>query len=114
MQIHYLEIVTPDVDAVCASYAATCGAVFGEPIPEFGQARTAALANGGTLAVRLPLREDEAPVVRPYVLVDDLAGAVADAQQAGGELALAPTQIPGRGCIAIYLQGGVEHALWQR
>ena len=33
MQIHYLEIVTTDVDAVCAAHAAASGAQFGEPDP---------------------------------------------------------------------------------
>ena len=31
MQIHYLEIVTKDVDAVCAAYAAVNGVQFDEP-----------------------------------------------------------------------------------
>lgn len=31
MRIHYLEIVTQDVDGVCAAYAAANGVRFGEP-----------------------------------------------------------------------------------
>ena len=31
VQIHYLEIVTEDVESVCAAYAAADGLVFGEP-----------------------------------------------------------------------------------
>ncbi len=113
MQIHYLEIVTRDVEAVCASYTATCQAKFGEPVPEYGNARTAQLANGGTIAVRAPMRDDETPVVRPYLLVDDIQSAVESATSAGGEIAVPPMEIPGRGMIAIYFLGGNEHAVWQ-
>ncbi len=47
MQIHYLEIVTKEVDAVCAAYAAANGVQFGEPDAGLGKARTAPLAGGG-------------------------------------------------------------------
>jgi predicted enzyme related to lactoylglutathione lyase len=114
MQIHYLEIVTKEVDAVCAAYAAANAVQFGEPDAELGNARTAALPGGGLVGVRAPLRETEEPVVRPYWLVDDIAVAVAAAVGGGGELAYPPTEIPGRGTFAIYLQGGVDHGLWQR
>ena len=113
MRIHYLEIVTTDVDAVCAAYAAAHEAQFGEPDPGLGNARTAALAGGGLVGVRAPLRETEEPVVRPYWLVDDIEGAVAAAVQAGGEVAVPPMEIPGHGRFAIYLQGGNDHGLWQ-
>jgi hypothetical protein len=33
---------------------------------------------------------------------------------AGGELAHPPLEIPGHGTFAIYLQGGIDHGLWQR
>ena len=46
MQIHYLEIVTPDVDAVCATYEQLYGVSFGEPEAGLGNSRTATLANG--------------------------------------------------------------------
>ena len=46
MQVQYLEIVTPDVDAVCAAYAQVHGVQFGEPEAGLGGARTAALAGG--------------------------------------------------------------------
>jgi predicted enzyme related to lactoylglutathione lyase len=113
MQIQYLEIVTKDVDAVCAAYAAACSAHFGEPVAELGFARTATLAGGGRVGVRAPLRETEAPVVRPYWGVDDIEAAIAAAVQAGGELALPPMAIPGHGTCAIYLRGGNDHGLWQ-
>ncbi len=113
MQIQYLEIVTKEVDAVCAAYAATNGVQFGEPDAGLGNARTAALAGGGLVGVRAPLRETEAPVVRPYWLVKDIEAAVAEAVQAGGEVAHPPMEIPGHGTFAIYLQGGNDHGLWQ-
>lgn len=114
MQIHYLEIVTRDVDAVCDGYAAAHGVRFGPPDAGLGQARTAPLPSGGMVGVRAPLRDTEAPVVRPYWLVDDIEVAVAAVAAAGGEIAVAPTPIPGHGSFAIYLQGGNDHGLWQR
>jgi predicted enzyme related to lactoylglutathione lyase len=113
MQIHYLEIVTKEVDAVCAAYASTNGVQFGEPDAGLGNARTAPLAGGGLVGVRAPLREIEEPVVRPYWLVDDIVAALAAAVQAGGAVAVPPMEIPGHGTFAIYLQGGNDHGLWQ-
>ena len=114
MQIHYLEIVTKEVDAVCAAYAAVNGVPFGKPNAGLGNARTAALPGGGMLGVRAPLRETEEPVVRPYWLVDDIEGAFATAVNAGAEAAHRPLEIPGIGTIAIYIQGGNDHGLWKR
>ncbi len=53
MEIPYLELVTPDVDAVCATYAAALGVAFGDPVPELGNARTAELPGQGTIAIHL-------------------------------------------------------------
>ena len=113
MPIHYLEIVTKQVDAVCATYAAANRVRFGEPDAALGNARTAALPGGGLVGVRAPLRATEEPVVRPYWLVDDIEAAVAAAVDAGGALALPPMEIPGHGTCAIYIQGGIDHGLWQ-
>lgn len=113
MQIYYLEIVTKEVDAVCAAYAATNGVQFGEPDAGLGNARTTALPGDGLLGVRAPLHESEEPVVRPYRLVDDIEVAVAAAVKAGAEVAHPPMQIPGHGTFAIYIQGGIHHGLWQ-
>lgn len=113
MRIHYLEIVTPDVDAICVAYEKLHGVRFGPPEPGLGNARTAPLEGGGLLGVRAPLREDEAPVVRPYLGVDDAEAAVREAAAAGGQVALPPMELPGFGKCAIYLQGGVDHGLWQ-
>lgn len=114
MQIHYLEIVTKEVDAVCAAYAAANGVQFGEPDAGLGNARTAALLGGGLVGVRAPMHEAEVPVVRPYWLVDDIEAAVATAVEAGSEVAHPPMEIPGHGTFAIYIQGGIHHGLWQR
>jgi predicted enzyme related to lactoylglutathione lyase len=114
MQIHYLEIVTREVDAVCAAYAAANRVQFGPPDARLGNARTATLLGGGLVGVRAPLRETEDPVVRPYWLVDDIEAAVAATVAAGGEVAVEPMEIPAHGTFAIYLHGGVQHGLWQR
>jgi predicted enzyme related to lactoylglutathione lyase len=113
MKIQYLEIVTKEVDAVCAAYASAHKVKFGEPDAGLGNARTATLAGGGLVGVRAPLHEIEEPVVRPYWLVDDIDVAVAAAVQAGGKVAHPPMEIPGHGTFAIYLQGGNDHGLWQ-
>jgi predicted enzyme related to lactoylglutathione lyase len=112
-RVQYLEIVTPEVDATCATLAELHGVTFGDPVLEFGNARTAALAGGGKIGVRAPMRETEEPLVRTYLLVDDLDAAAQSAADAGAQLALPPMEIPGHGKFAIYIQGGVEHGLWQ-
>ncbi len=113
MQVQYLEIVTPDVDATCAAYETLHGVSFSGPEAGLGNARTAALAGGGLLGVRAPMNETEEPVVRPYVLVDDVDAAAEAAKAAGGEIVHPPMEIPGHGKFAIYIQGGIHHGLWQ-
>ena len=113
MHTHYLEIVTPDVDDVCATYARLHGVDFGAPEPGLGNARTASLANGGKIGVRAPMHEQEQPVVRPYLLVDDIDAAAKAAEQAGGEIAHPPMELPGHGRFAIFIMGGIHHGLWQ-
>jgi len=113
MQIQYLEIVTPDVDATCSTLESIHGVSFGEPEPAFGNARTAVLHGGGRIGVRAPMREDEDPVVRHYLLVRDIEAAVEAAEAAGGDFAMYPTEIPGHGRFAIYFQGGIQYGLWE-
>jgi predicted enzyme related to lactoylglutathione lyase len=113
MKVHYLEIVTSDVDAVCAAYEAAHGITFNSADPLLGGARTAALPDGGHVGVRAPLRDTEAPVVRPYWLVADIEAALAAATKQGAAVALSPIEIPGKGTFAIYIQGHVDHGLWQ-
>lgn len=113
MKVHYLEIVASDVDAVCAAYEAAHGIKFGPVEPLLGGARTAHMPGGGSIGVRGPLRDTEKPVVRPYWLVDDIEGALEAASKQGAVVAHPPMEIPGKGTFAIYLQGDVDHGLWQ-
>ena len=113
MKVHYLEIVTSNVDKVCAAYEAAHGITFGPPDPLLGGARTARLREGGSVGVRGPLRDTEKPVVRPYWLVDDIEKALNAASKQGAFVAHPPLEIPGKGTFAIYIQGDVDHGLWQ-
>lgn len=113
MKVHYLEIVASDVDAVCAAYEAADGIKFGSADPLLGGARTAPLPDGGSIGVRGPLRDTEGPVVRPYWLVDDIEAALDAATKQGAVVAHSPLEIPGKGTFAIYIQGDVDHGLWQ-
>jgi len=113
MQVHYLEVVTKEADAVCSAYAAASNLQFGEPEPGFGNARIATMQGGTIVGVRAPMHEAEDPVVRPYWLVENIETAVEAAVDAGGEIAHPPLEIPGHGRFAIYILGGVQHGLWQ-
>lgn len=113
MQVRYLEIVTADVGAVCATYAKIHGVQFCDGDPALGGARTASLPGGGLLGVRGPLSDVEEPIVRPYVLVDDINAAVAAAEASGAQIAHPPMELPGHGTFAIYIQGDNHHGLWQ-
>ncbi|MEM0985011.1 MAG: hydroxylase [Pseudomonadota bacterium] len=112
--IHYLEIVTPAVEATCVALAAQHDITFSAPVAGLGNARVASLSSGGRIGVRAPMREDEAPVVRPYMLVDDIDEASKAAKDAGAEFAMRATEIPGQGTFAIYVLGGIEHGIWER
>ncbi len=113
MQVQYLEIVTPKVEETCAALAEAHGVAFSEPEAALGGARVASLKGGGRIGIRAPMREDEAPVVRPYLLVDDIEAASAAATAAGAEFAMTATEIPGHGKFAIYFLGGIQHGLWE-
>jgi predicted enzyme related to lactoylglutathione lyase len=114
MRIQYLEIVTPELDGVCASYEKAFGVTFSDPVPELGGARTADMPDGGRVGVRGPMRDDETPVVRPYALVDDLEAAMSAAEAAGAEIAIRSMPLPGQGTIGIFILGGIESGVWQR
>ena len=113
MKVQYLEIVTPEVDAMCLQYSTIYGISFSEPDANFGGARTAKLEGGGLIGVRGPLRDTETPVVRPYMLVDDIDSAVKSAVEAGAEVAMPPMEIPGHGMFAIVIHGGIECGFWK-
>jgi predicted enzyme related to lactoylglutathione lyase len=113
MKIHYFEIVTPDVNAACDLYSQMHGVTFSKADQNLGGARTAKLAGGGMLGIRAPLRSTEKPVVRPYLLVEDIKASVAAAAKAGAKIAMEPTEILGYGQFAIVVHGGIESGLWQ-
>ena len=112
MKIQYVEIVTPDVDAVCNTWGQLHGLSF-RTEAALGNARVAELEDGGLLGVRAPMHEQETPVVRPYVLVDDVDEAARKAVESGAELAHEPMELPGHGKFAIFIQGGIQQGLWQ-
>ncbi|MCG7550526.1 hydroxylase [Pseudoalteromonas sp. Of7M-16] len=113
MKVHYLEIVSVDVESVISAYEDTYKVKFGEAEELLGGAQTCILSDGSIVGVRGPLRDTETPVVRPYWLVDDIEQAVKSAQSNGAEIALPPLEIPGKGKFAIYILGSIEHGLWQ-
>ena len=113
MQIGYLEFVTPTVDEFCATYEKVHGVSFSDPVAELGNARTAPLAGGGKVGVRGPMRPDEKPVVRPYLATKDIQAAVEAAKTTGAEIAFPPMKLGDHGTFAIFIQGGIESALWQ-
>ena len=114
LEVQYLEIVTPDVDATCATLSKVHGVEFGPPEPGFGNARIATLGKGRKLGVRPPLSADEgAPIVRPYLLVENIDAAIASAEATGAEFAMLATEIPSHGKFAIYFQGGLQFGLWE-
>ena len=114
MPVHYLEIVTPDVDATCSALETLHGVTFGQPDTALGNARTATLNGGGMIGVRAPMHEGEPLVVRPYVLVDDIDAAVDAAAKAGAQIIVPSMELPGHGKCAIYFLGGIQHGLWQK
>ena len=113
MKVQYLEVVTPDVDIVCATYAQLYNVKFSGADVNLGGARTAKLSNGGVIGIRAPLRETEEPTVRHYTLVDDIQSAVNAAEKLGAEVAVPPMELPRHGMCAIVIQGGVELGFWE-
>ena len=114
IELHYLEYVTPEAEATVRSLERMHDVTFSKPVAMLGNARTAKLEGGGQISVRGPLRPDEEPTVRPYRLVDDLEEALEEAKDAGAEIAMPATPIPGHGTFAIYIHGGIQHGLWKR
>ena len=114
MAVHYLEIVSNDVDTLTGLYQRLYGLAFGRPDPELGQARVATHADGTLVGIRQPLAAHERPIMRTYLAVDDIHHAVQQAEAAGAEIAYPPTRQGQRGTFTIVIQGDVEHGLWQR
>jgi predicted enzyme related to lactoylglutathione lyase len=114
MAVHYLEIVSDDVDTLVALYQRTHGLSFGPPDPDLGQARVAAQPDGALVGIRRPLAAHEQPIVRTYLAVEDIEAAAKKAEEHGAMIAYPPTRQGKRGTFAILIQGGVQHGLWQR
>ena len=114
MTMHYLEIVSDDVDALVGLYQGMHGLRFGEPDADLGGARVAARADGSLVGIRKPLAAHEQPILRSYLAVEDIHAAAKAAEAAGALVAYPPTTQGARGTFAIVIQGGVQHGLWQR
>jgi predicted enzyme related to lactoylglutathione lyase len=114
MTVHYLEIVTNDVDAAAALYERVHGLAFGPPDPDLGQARVATRPDGTLVGIRSPLAAHEQPIMRTYVAVENIQQAAEQAEASGAIVAYAPTRQGQRGSFAIVIHGGVQHGLWQR
>jgi hypothetical protein len=114
MGVHYLEIVTHDVDGLVGLYQRIHGLSFGPPDPDLGQARAATQADGTVIGIRKPLAEHEQPIVRTYLEVKGIQQATNEAEESGATLAYPPTRQADHGTFAIVIQGDVEHGLWQR
>jgi len=114
MAVHYLEIVSTDVDTLVGLYERMHGLSFGSPDPDLGQARVATRADGTLVGIRRPLGAHEHPIMRTYVAVEDIQQAVKQADEHSATIAYPPTRQGQWGTFAIVVQGGVEHGLWQR
>ncbi len=76
MAVHYVEIVSNDVDTLIGLYQRMHGLSFGPPDPDLGQARVATHADGTLVGIRQPLAAHEQPIMRTYLAVDDIHHAV--------------------------------------
>jgi uncharacterized protein len=114
MTVHYLEIVSNDVDTLTALYQRVHGLSFGPPDADLGQARVATRADGTLVGIRKPLAAHEQPIMRTYLAVEDIHQAVKNAEDSGATIAYPPTQQGRRGTFAIVIKGDVQHGLWQR
>lgn len=110
----YVEIVSPDADAIATLYEQTLDLSFGPPDPDLGQARVATRPDGSLVGIRKPLASHESPIVRTYFAVEDIAEAVKKAEAGGATIAYGPTLQGARGTFAIFFHGGAQHGLWQR
>lgn len=111
--VHYVEIVSEDVDALVALYQSTQGISFGPPDSDLGQARVATMQDGTLVGIRKPLAAHEQPIVRTYFAVQDIRDAVKKAEGHGATTAYGPTRQGDRGTFAIVIEGGVQQGLWQ-
>src|SRR5437764_8791922 len=97
MAVHYLEIVSNDVDTLTGLYQLMHGVYFGPPDPDLGQARIATQADGAVIGIRKPLAAHEQPIMRTYLAVEDIQQAVKAAEESGAMIAYPPTCQGNRG-----------------
>ena len=113
MTIHYLEIVSTDVDREIAILESAQGLSFGAPVAALGGARIAEKSSGGSIGVRAPMHDQEAAATRPYFLTETLEDTLAELVERGAEVAVPPMPIKGHGMIAVYFVGDLQYGLWQ-
>ena len=114
MAVHYLEIVSKDMDALTELYQRMHGLSFDPPDPDLGHARVAPQADGSLVGIRKPLAEHEQPIMRTYIAVEDIEQAVREAEESGAMIAYPPNRQGNQGTFAIVIKGDLEHGLWQR
>ncbi|MBV9945198.1 MAG: hypothetical protein JO262_23950 [Solirubrobacterales bacterium] len=114
MAVHYLEIVSDDVDKLVGLYQHVHGLSFGPPDPDVGQARVATQSDGTVVGIRKPLAAHEQPIMRTYLEVEDIHEATKKAEESGARIAYPPTGQGDHGTFAIVIHGDVEHGLWKR
>ena len=114
MSVHYLEIVSSEVDKQCSALEAALGLSFGPPVADLGHAKVAEAPAGHRVGVRAPLADHEQPTLRAYLEVEDIAAAVGAAEAEGAIIAYPPTTQGDTGTWAIYILDGVQIGLWQR
>lgn len=113
MDIHFLEIVTSNVEKQVNVLSDTHGLSFSGPIAEFGNAMIADAPGGGRISIRAPMHDQETPTIRPYMLTNDIDESLKAAETAGAMIAMAATEVPGQGKFAIYFVDDAQHGLWQ-
>jgi predicted enzyme related to lactoylglutathione lyase len=84
--VHYLDIVTPDAEAVRDLYEESYGWRFQPMEPALGNAFVAELPGGALCGFRAPMHAEEKPTVRTYVRVADIKASVQRATQSGATL----------------------------
>jgi predicted enzyme related to lactoylglutathione lyase len=114
MTVHYLEIVSDDVDGLTALYQRMYDLSFGPREAEMGQARVATRQDGTIVGIREPLAAHEEPIIRVYLEVEDIQQAVQQAEDSGATIAYPPTEQGAWGTFSIVIEGDLQHGLWQR
>ncbi len=111
--IHYLEIVTPDVEAACRHYSTAYGWRFEPAGPELGHSHVSQLPGGSLCGIRAPMHVEEMPIVRTYLRVADIDVATREAERLGAQVLLESMDLGRWGKISIYAFGGIQQGLWQ-